>query len=162
VTSGLTWCADRSFLTGYQAGEKTFRAHLDGYNMLPYWRGGAGESPRNEIFYFDQPGKLSAIRYRNWKLHFAFFEGNISDAHRSTPAWPRVVNLRADPFEKALDESEMYLRWMVDNMWLFVPAQEYIAEFLGTFQEFPPRRGSSLSVDMVLQTIQQQGSGTGR
>jgi arylsulfatase len=149
-------------LQGHTAGDKTFRAHLDGYNMLPLWRGEVDEPPRNEIFYFDQAGNLNAVRYRNWKLHFALLEGNITEAVRVQPAWPRVVNLRADPFEKAMNESEMYMRWMADNMWLFVPAQDYIGEFLATFQEFPPRRGSSLSVDMVLKQITEQGPGIGR
>jgi len=149
-------------LQGHQAGDKTFRAHLDGYNMVPFWTGQVDESPREEIFYFDASGNLNAVRYRDWKLHFALIEGNITDAYRKVPSWPRVVNLRADPFEKALDESEMYMRWMADNMWLFVPAQDYIGEFLGTFAEFPARRGSSLSIDAVLQSIQNQGPGAGR
>ena len=56
-------------------------------------------------------------------------------------------------------ESQMYLRWMADNMWTFVPAQQYVAEFLSTFQDFPPVRGSSLNVDNVLQELLQQGTG---
>ena len=147
---------------GYAAGDTTFRAHLDGYNMMPYWSGQTDQSPRDEIFYFDQGGNLNAVRYRNWKLHFALIQGNITDAYRTTPAWPRIVNLRADPFEKAMNESSMYMRWMADNMWLFVPAQDYIGQFLSTFQDFPPRRGSSLSVDQVLRVISEQGPTVGR
>ena len=149
-------------LQGHTAGDKTFRAHLDGYNMLPYWAGEVAESPRNEIFYFDQAANLNAVCYRNWKLHFALLEGNITEAVRVQPAWPRVVNLRADPFEKAMNESEMYMRWMADNMWLFVPAQDYVGEFLATFEDFPPRGGSSLSVDAVLKQITQYGPPIGR
>ena len=37
---------------GHQAGDKTFKVHLDGYNFLPYWRGQTDESPRREFFYF--------------------------------------------------------------------------------------------------------------
>ena len=147
---------------GYTANGKEWRVHLDGYDFLPFFQGKVEESPRNEIFYFDQGGNLNAVRYRDWKLHFALVEGNITDAYRLTPAWPRVVNLRADPFEKAMNESELYFRWMADNMWLFVPAQDYIGQFLTTFQDFPPRRGSSLSVDQVLVTIQNQGPPVGR
>ncbi len=138
---------------GYTAGNKTFKAHLDGYNLLPYLRGETKESPRKEIFYFDQAGNLNAVRYADWKLHFATLEGNITTAYRKTPAWPRVVNLRADPFEKGMHESELYIRWMADNMWLFVPAQQYIGQFLETFKEFPPVRGSSLGIDGVLKSI---------
>jgi arylsulfatase len=149
-------------LTGYQAGDKTFRAHLDGYNLLPFLNGEVEESPREAIFYFDQGANLNAIRFRDWKLHFTLVEGDITTAYRQSPAWPRVVNLRADPFEKAMEESVLYMRWMADNMWLFVPAQDYIGEFLMTFQDFPPRRGSSLSVNQVLQQILTQGGGSGR
>jgi arylsulfatase len=149
-------------LEGHQAGDRTFRAHLDGYDMMPFWSGQVEESPREEIFYFDAGGNLNAVRYRDWKLHFALIEGNISDAYRMVPSWPRVVNLRADPFEKAIFESELYIRWMADNMWLFVPAKDYIGGFLQTFLEFPARRGSSLSIDAVLQSIQNQGPGGGR
>ncbi|MCK4758800.1 MAG: sulfatase-like hydrolase/transferase, partial [Candidatus Aminicenantes bacterium] len=138
---------------GYRVGKKTFKVHLDGYNMLPYFKGEVKESPRKEIFYFDQGGNLNAVRVLDWKLHFTMLEGNITTAYPKTPAWPRTVNLRADPFEKGMHESELYIRWMADNMWLFVPAQEYIGQFLMTFKEFPAVRGSSLSIDTVLKSI---------
>jgi arylsulfatase len=52
------------------------------------------------------------------------------------------------------------MRWMADNMWTFVPAQNYVGEFLATFKDFPPVRGSSLSVDNVLkQMLEQNPSG---
>jgi arylsulfatase A-like enzyme len=140
-------------LTGYQAGDKNFKVHLDGYNLMPLWKGEVDENPRNEIFYFDQGGHLNAVRYRNWKLHFTILEGPISEAYRKTPAWPIVINLRADPYEVSWN-SAMYMRWMADNMWLFVPAQTYVGEFLQTFKEFPPVMGSSLSVDNVLKSLQ--------
>ena len=130
--------------------------------MMPFWSGQVDESPRDEIFYFDQGAGLNAVRFRDWKVHFTLLEGNISEAYRRTPAWPRVVNLRADPFERAMHESVNYIRWMGDNMWMFVPAQDFIGEFPMTFQDFPPRRGSSLSIDQVLQQIQTQGTGRGR
>lgn len=140
---------------GHKAGDKEFKAHLDGYNMLPYLKGEVKESPRKEIFYFDQAGNLNAVRYEDWKLHFALNEGDITIALRTTPAWPRVVNLRADPFEKGMHESRLYLRWMADNMWLFVPAQTVTNQFLATFKEFPPVMGSSLSIEGVIKQMQQ-------
>ena len=140
-------------LTGYLAGEKNFKVHLDGYNLMPFWKGEVKENPRNEIFYFDQGGNLNALRYRNWKLHFAYMEGAINEAFRVTPAWPLVINLRADPFEVSW-EASLYTRWYAENMWLFVPAQAYTAKFLESFKEFPPVSGSSLGVDKVLQKLQ--------
>ena len=33
------------------------------------------------------------------RLSFAINEGAINTAYRKTPAWPLIVNLRADPFK---------------------------------------------------------------
>lgn len=139
-------------LSGYQANGKTFKQHLDGYNMLPFLKGDAEESPRKEIFYFDAGGNLNAIRYGMWKLHFAIMDGAINTAYRKTPSWPLAINLRGDPYEVSF-ESGLYTRWYGENMWLFVPAQRYAAEFLSTFKDFPPQTGSSLSVDKVVQQL---------
>lgn len=139
-------------LNGYQANGKNFNVHLDGYNLLPFFKGEVEESPRQEIFYFDQGGNLNAIRYQDWKLHFTILEGNISTSYRKQPAWPLAINLRADPFEVSPD-SGMYIRWYAENMWLFVPAQQLAAKFLSTFKKYPPVQGSSLSVDEVLKQM---------
>jgi len=139
-------------LLGYEANGKNFKVHLDGYNLLPFFKGEVNESPRHEIFYFDQGGHLNAVRYNNWKLHFTYMEGAINEAYRKTPAWPLVINLRADPYEVSWKAS-MYTRWYAENMWLFVPAQTFVSEFLATFKESPPVGGSSLSIDGVLQTL---------
>ena len=74
----------QKLLEGYQAGDKNFKVHLDGYNMMPFWKGEVDESPRKEIFYFDQGGNLNAVRYNNWKLHFTYMEGSINEAFRKT------------------------------------------------------------------------------
>ncbi len=138
-------------LTGYKAAGKTFKAHLDGYNMMDSWKNGT-ESPRKEIFYFDQGGNLNALRYQDWKVHFAILDGGINTAYRKTPAWPLVFNLRADPYEVS-SESALYIRWYADNMWLFVPAQQITGKFLSTFKDFPPVSGGSLGVDNVIKAL---------
>ncbi|MEH0157119.1 arylsulfatase [Limibacter armeniacum] len=148
-------------LKGMKVGSKNFKVHLDGYNFVPFFKGEEKEGPRNEIYYFDAGGNLNAVRYKDWKVHFAVMEGPINEAYRKIPSWPVVVNLRADPFENAAFESANYIKWYADNMWLFVPAQNYVAQFLETFKEYPPKRGSSLSVDEVLQKITTQGRPTG-
>jgi arylsulfatase len=82
----------------------------------------------------------------NWKIHFAVQQGNIATGTRSVPGWPLLVNLRADPYEKAPFEAEMgYLRWYGDNLWAFVPAQGYIKKFLSTIPDYPSQEGSSLN-----------------
>ena len=148
-------------LKGHKVGTKTFKAHLDGYNLLPFFKGEA-ECPRKEIFYFDQGGNLNAVRYQDWKIHFNVIKGDITVATRETPAWPQVINLRADPYEKAPEESKMYVRWYAENtMWTFVPIQIFIGKFLESFKKFPPVRGSSLSIDQVLASAQSQAKAAG-
>jgi arylsulfatase len=49
-------------LKGYQAGDKTFKVHLDSYNQTDYLAG-KGPSPRKEFFYFNDDGSLVALRY---------------------------------------------------------------------------------------------------
>ena len=143
-------------LAGYEANGKTFKVHLDGFNLLPYFKGEVEEPPRESIFYFDQGGNLNAIRVNEWKLHFTILEGPINEAVAVKRAWPIIINLRADPYEIMWEESQRYMRWMADNMWTFVPGQAFVAEFLGTFKDFPPVRGSSLSVDNVLKQMLEQ------
>jgi arylsulfatase len=131
---------------GYKSNNKEFKVHLDGYNFLPFFNGTAKEAPRKSIIYFSQGGDLNAVRYQNWKVHFAMQQGNIATSTREVTGWPGIVNLRADPFEKAMHEAEMgYLRWYADNMWIFVPIQSVIKEFLVTLTGYPMQEGSSLN-----------------
>jgi arylsulfatase len=63
-----------------------------------------------------------------------------------------------DPFEVSPD-SALYIRnFYADQMWMFVPAQAYVAKFLETFKDFPPTAGGSLSVDSVLNQMKSSAS----
>jgi arylsulfatase A-like enzyme len=131
---------------GHRANGKEFRVHADGYNLMPYLAGEEDESPRKSIVYFSQGGELNAVRYEDWKVHFAMQRGNIATAVREVTGWPAIVNLRADPYEKMMFEGEMgYLRWYADNMWIFVPIQGVVREFLSTLDGYPMQKGSSLN-----------------
>ena len=57
-------------LAGYKSGDRTFKVHLDGYNMLPYLKGEVPDSPRTFLFYFSDDGDLLAIRNGDWKAVF--------------------------------------------------------------------------------------------
>jgi arylsulfatase len=130
---------------GYAANGKTWKAHLDGYDFLPFFKGDVKKGPREEIFYFGQGGELNAVRWNDWKVHFAVTNGNIATAVREVTGWPTIVNLRADPYEKAPHESGLYLRWYADNIWLFVPVQQKLKAFLTTLPAYPFQQGSSLN-----------------
>ncbi len=139
-------------LKGHQANGKTFKAHLDGYDQTDVLTG-KGPGKRNEIFYFDAGGNLNAVRFKDWKAHFTIMEGSINEAYRKTPSWPLIINLRMDPYEEGPDAA-MYVRnFYAETMFMFVPAQALVAQFLETFKEFPPTRGDSLSVDRVLESM---------
>ncbi len=113
---------------------------------------GQGPVKRKEIFYFDDTGSLKAIRYGRWKIHFTLMTDWVNGGKQT--GWPKVVDLRADPFERAMEESDMYFRWYGDKMWTFVPAQAVTARFLSTFKEFPQRQDlPSFNLDAVLSKL---------
>jgi arylsulfatase A-like enzyme len=140
---------------GYKAGDKTFKVHLDGYNMTDLLSG-KGPSQRKEIFYFEDEGNLNAIRYGDWKLHFAVKNSWWDDVSQPRTV-PLVINLREDPFEVTPD-SKMYTRWYGDKLWTLMPAQAIVGQFLLSFREFPQRQKSaSFNLDRILEQMQKVG-----
>ena len=133
----------------YKANGRSFKVHADGYNFMPYFKGEAKTAPREEILYFGPGGELNAVRWKDWKINFASIQGNIATGQRIATGWPLIVNLRADPYEKMPHESEMYLRWYADNMWLFVPIGQEVQEFLATIPNFPFQEGNNLNPSNV-------------
>jgi hypothetical protein len=75
--------------------------------------------------------------------------------------WPMLVNLRMDPFERASDESIFHTAWAAERMFVLAPAAGYVAQWLQTFREFPPRmKPGSFSLDRVMEAVTNpQGSG---
>ena len=73
---------------------------------------------------------------------------------------PKIFNLRTDPYDRADITSNTYYDWALDHAFLVVPAQAFVARFLETFKEFPPRqRPASFSVDQALEALKQSGGG---
>jgi arylsulfatase len=147
-------------LTGHQAGSKTFKVHLDGYNMLPFLTVEGERSPRIEFFYFSDDGDLVAIRYDNWKIVFMEQRVKGTLAVWSDPfiplRVPKMFNLRTDPFEHADVTSNTYWDWLLDHAFLMVPSQAIVADFLATFKEFPPRqKAASFNVEQVMDKLTQ-------
>jgi arylsulfatase A-like enzyme len=126
-------------LTGMKVGDKTFKVHLDGYDLSDALAGKTS-SPRHEFFYFNDRGDLAAVRYDNYKITFLEQRAHGLDAWQedySNLSVPKLYNLRADPFEEA-DHSADYWHWRVDHMFIMVPVQEVIGKFMATFKEYPP------------------------
>ena len=148
-------------LKGHKAGEMTYKVHLDGYNMLPYLTGKEEKGPRREMFYFTDDGSLSALRYGDWKLMFTEQRAHGMDVWQEpfvTLRFPKLFNLRRDPFERADWESGAYEKWRFERIYALTPAVAYVAKFLGTFKEFPPRQeAGSFNLDQVLKSLQKTG-----
>jgi len=148
-------------LEGHQAGKKLFKVHLDGYDFLPHFKGEA-KSPRVEYFYFSDDGDLMALRYDNWKV--VFMEQRMPGTLRVwqeplvSLRFPKLFNLRTDPYERADITSNTYWDWVIGHLYLFVPAQGIVANFLKTFVDFPPRqKAASFTIDQVMEKLQRQG-----
>ncbi|HXW54696.1 MAG TPA: arylsulfatase [Candidatus Cybelea sp.] len=145
---------------GYKAGNKTFRVHIDGYNLLPLLKGEVKENPRKGFMYWSDDGDLMALRVAQWKVHF------IEQRAHGLEVWqdpfvplrfPKIFNLRSDPFERADTDATMYYgKWVADRLFMLVPAQAIVGQFLKTFEEFPPRqKPASFSIDQALEKARQ-------
>jgi arylsulfatase len=148
-------------LKGMNVGGKTFKVHLDGYDITDSLAG-RGPDPRHEYFYFNDGGSLVGLRFDQWKIVFAEQRAEGFDVWQEpfvTLRLPKIFNLRSDPFEKADAVGMDYSHWRADRLFLLVPAQEYVANFLATFKDYPPsQRVGSFSLDNVLQTLQDAGT----
>jgi arylsulfatase len=145
---------------GHKAGAKTFKVHLDGFNLMPFLKGEVKGNPRPGFLYWSDEGDLMALRYGNWKVHF------MEQRAEGVEAWqepfvplrlPKLFNLRSDPFENADIAADMfYNKWRGDRFFMLLPAGALVQQWLNTLAEFPPRqRPEHWSVGNVLEKLQQ-------
>ncbi|MBY5316752.1 sulfatase-like hydrolase/transferase [Rhizobium leguminosarum] len=147
-------------LSGYEAAGKTFNVHLDGYNQRNLFDG-TGPGARKEYFYWTDDGSLAGLRYDRWKLVFMEQRAEGLDVWQDpliTLRFPKLIDLRADPFEIAQHAAGDYARWRVEHAFALVPAQAYVAKHLQTYVKYPPRQApGSFSMDHVLEKLQRGG-----
>ena len=134
--------SQEALLTGLKIGDRTFKSHLDGFNLIPALTE-AAEWPRKSFIYWTDGGEVAALRYGNWKSTF------LIQRAEGLHVWlepfvelrtPILNNLRMDPFELASEHGAEYQRWYMDRLFLIAPAAAYIGETLKSFAEFPPRQ----------------------
>jgi arylsulfatase len=150
-------------LRGHEAGDKTFKVHIDGLNVLPYLTGEQEKGPRESFFYINDDGQLVAVRHNDWKLVF------MEQRAKQLACWaepfvplriPKMFHLRRDPFERADENSNTYYDWMIDHAYLLYGAQALVAQQIQSFKEFPPRqKPASFNLDRVLETLQDASGG---
>jgi arylsulfatase len=150
-------------LKGHKVGDMTYKVHLDGDNLVPYLTGEEEKSPRKSFLYCNDDQQLTALRYDNWKL--VFMEQRIQGTLRIwaepfvTLRVPKIFNLRTDPYERADITSNTYYDWLIDHVYLLVPAQDYVGKFLMTFKEYPQRqKAASFNLDEILAKLKETPS----
>jgi len=146
---------------GHKAGKKTFKVHIDGYNLLPFLSGAAKESPRKGFLYWSDDGDLMALRFENWKVNFTEQRAHGLGVWQEpfvTLRAPKIFNLRSDPFERGdVDATMFYGKWVADRTFLLVPAPALVGQFLKTFEEFPPRqKPASFSIGDALEKAREK------
>jgi arylsulfatase len=144
-------------LKGKTIGDRTYKVHLDGYDLAPALKGD-GEWPRKEFIYWTDDGNVAALRYDDWKITF------LEQTAEGYRVWqepfkelraPTLTNLRMDPFERARQEDAMgYQRWWIEHMYVFAPAASYVGNWLQSFRDFPPRqKPGSFNLDRVMEAV---------
>jgi arylsulfatase A-like enzyme len=98
----------QKLLKGYKVGDKTFKVHIDGLDMVDYLTGKEKESPRKFFFYMSDDGEVMAVRSGDWKMVVG------EQRAEQMRVWmeplnklrvPLIFNLRRDPFERAQHNS---------------------------------------------------------
>ena len=126
-------------IKGMNVGGKTFKVHLDGYNITDALAG-KSPSPRREFFYFNDDGSLVGLRYGRWKIVFAEQRALGLDVWQDpfVPLrFPKLFNLRADPFENRRPRERRLRAWRVDHAFVLVPAQQYVGSIPEHVQGIP-------------------------
>jgi arylsulfatase len=141
---------------GYEMNGKTYKVHLDGFNLLPFLKGDVKESPRKGFLYWSDDGDLMAVRVDRFKIVFAEQRSTGLAVWReplSAMRIPKFFDLRADPFERG-EESFKYDDWFLEQNFLLYIAQPLVAHWLESFKEYPPRaRAASFSIDQVVEKL---------
>lgn len=148
---------------GVEAIGRDYKVHLDGYDLGPALKG-EGEWPREEFIYWTDDGAPAALRYNDWKITF------LEQQAEGLEVWiqpftalraPVITNLRMDPFERARSEHAMgYQRFYTEHMFAIAPAAAYVANWLQSFVEFPPRqKPGSFNLDNVMEQVTRGSAG---
>lgn len=147
---------DKLLKGGVSAIGRSYKVHLDGYNLMPALKG-EQEWPRKEFLYWTDGGDLACLRYDQWKVHFLEQRSHGFDVWQDPFVQlrlPKLYTLRGDPFERADHDAEMYAHWRFERAFVLVPAQAYVGKWLESFKNFPPRmKPASFSLDQIMDQL---------
>jgi len=153
-------------LEGHQAGDKTYKVHIDGLNLLPYLTGQTDKSPRTSFFYISDDGDILAIRMGDWKVVL------MEQRAKQLMCWfepfvklraPKMFNLRRDPFERADENSNTYWDWVISHAYLLYGMQAVVGQQIENFVKFPPRqKPAAFNLDEVMRHLQEVSGSANR
>jgi len=146
-------------LQGHKVGDRTYKVHIDGYNLVPYLTGASKESPRKHFFYISDDGDILGIRMGDWKVVL------MEQRAQQLMCWfepfvklraPKIFNLRRDPFERADHNSNTYWDWLISHAYIIYEMQGLVSQQIQAFLKFPPRqKPASFNLDAVLAHLQE-------
>jgi len=159
AAAGAPDIKQKLFDGGVELNGRTYRNHIDGYDLTDYLSGKVKESPRNEFIYVGDDGDVMSIRVGDWKATY------LENRAEQLQVWrepliklrlPLLFNLRRDPFERAQHNSNTYHDWMIDRAYVLGPMQVVASKFLMTMKDFPPSQAPG---DWSLETLEKQIKG---
>jgi len=143
-------------LTGLTANGVTYKVHFDGYNLIPALKGETKEWPRKEFMYWTDDGDPAGLRFEQWKMVFLDQRAqalNVWQDPLVVLRFPKLFNLRADPFEKA-EPTSGYQEFRINHAFLIGPAMGYAAQWIQSFKDFPPRqKPGSFNLSQVVEKL---------
>jgi arylsulfatase A-like enzyme len=159
AAAGDTQVAEK-LRTGYKVGDMTYKVHLDGFNLVPYLTGQADKCPRTSFIYVNDDQQVVALRYDNWKIVFMEQRAPGQMLIWANPFTglrvPKIFNLRTDPYERADITSNTYYDWLFDHVYLLVPAQDFVGQFLASFRDYPQRqKAATFNLDEVMAKLKE-------
>ena len=144
---------------GRELGGTEYKVHLDGSDLTSYLSGEVEESPRRSFLYVSDDGDVMALRFDNWKIVFLEQRATGTLQIWAEPFTelrvPKIFNLKTDPYERADITSNTYYDWLLDHVFLLVPAQAHVMQLAASLEEFPRRQESaSFTIGKMLDKLQ--------
>ncbi|WP_253764260.1 arylsulfatase [Flammeovirga sp. SJP92] len=136
---------------GVDYANRKVQTTIDGFNMLPYFKGEAKESPRRNFIYTSDDGDVTAVRMDDWKVVF------MEQRARTMQVWaepfvplrlPKIFNIRRDPYERADTDSNSYWAWLAKRAPYIYKAGATVGEFIQSLYKYPQiEKIDSFSID---------------
>jgi arylsulfatase len=146
-------------LKGVKLEGRSYRNHIDGYNLLAYLSGETQESPRKGFVYVNDDGAIVAVRWEDWKVVYQENRGRAFGVWRepfTALRVPLLFHLRRDPYERAQHNANTYEDWALDRVFILFGANKLAGQFLMTLKDYPPSQTpGSFNLDTVMKQIEE-------